>query len=34
MLGFIAGLCLTAGAVFGFVMCALLSSNGDDDDNG
>lgn len=34
MVMFIVFSCLSIGAVFGFMLCALLSMNGDDDDNG
>ena len=32
MIGFIAISCLTVGAVFGFILCALFSMNGDDEE--
>lgn len=32
MIGYIAITCLIAGTVFGFMLCALFSANGDDEE--
>lgn len=32
MIGFIAITCLIAGTVFGFILCAIVSANGDDEE--